>query len=185
VKKTLYNLPEVTRSATVVITEGERDADNINAAGLKDFTGHSVVATTSGGADSWQDPFADLLASRCSARAVPTLPPTGPSGDQAAMDHQKIMESLWGLGPSRFVIVMPDSDEPGLAYAQKIMAALEKRGVQYCVVTFPGYKDVSEFLEDGHTGEDLARIIEEACRKSHGPRGIVQPQPIAYEEITI
>jgi CHC2 zinc finger len=96
VKKTLYKLPAFSYAATVVITEGEKDADNVNAAGLKDFTGHNLVETTSGGADSWQDPFADLLASPCYARAVPTLPPTGPSGDQAAMDHQKIMESMWG-----------------------------------------------------------------------------------------
>jgi hypothetical protein len=162
-KKTLYNLPEVTRSATVVITEGERDADNVNAAGLKDFTGHGVVATTSGGADSWQDRFADPLASPCYVRAVPILPPTGASRDQGAMDDQKIMESLWGLAPSRFVVVMTDTDEPGLAYAKRIMASLDKRGVQNWVVTFPGYKDVSEFLEDGHTGEDLARIIEEGA----------------------
>jgi DNA-binding MarR family transcriptional regulator len=162
VKKTLYNLPALRRAATVVITEGEKDADNVNAAGLKDFTGREVVATTSGGADSWQDNLADLLTSVCFR--IPA--------NVAPVD-------------SRYVIVMPDADEPGQAYAQKIMASLDKRGVQYCVVTFPGYKDVSEYLEDGHTGQDLAQLIEEACRKSHGPRGIIQPQPIAYEEITI
>jgi hypothetical protein len=80
---------------------------------------------------------------------------------------------------------MPDSDEPGLAYGKKIVASLDKRGSQYCVVTFPGYKDVSEFLEDGHNGQDLARIIEEACRKSHGPRGIIQPQTLVYEDVEI
>ena len=61
VKKTLYNLPDISCAATVIITEGEKDADRINSLGLTDFTGRRIAATTSGGAGSWLDEFADLL----------------------------------------------------------------------------------------------------------------------------
>jgi 5S rRNA maturation endonuclease (ribonuclease M5) len=162
VKRTLYNLPEIALAATVVITEGEKDADAVNEAGLEDFTGRKVVATTSGSADSWQDKLVDLLTSAC-CRIPANVAPVD----------------------SRYVIVMPDADAAGQRYEQQIIASVEQRGLCYCVVTFPGYKDVSEFLEDGHTGQDLAERIEDECRKFHGPRGINQPQPAVYEEITI
>jgi 5S rRNA maturation endonuclease (ribonuclease M5) len=61
VEPLLYNLPSITRARVVVITEGEKDADTINALQLFDTQRGHVAATTSGNAGSWLDIFADAL----------------------------------------------------------------------------------------------------------------------------
>ncbi len=50
----LYVLPDVAFAKTVVIFEGERDAENFRALGLKDAEGKLIAATTSGNAGSWK-----------------------------------------------------------------------------------------------------------------------------------
>jgi hypothetical protein len=162
VKKTLYNLPEIAWAATVVITEGEKDADRVSELKLKDFTGRVVMATTSGGADSWLDRFADLLASPCYRIPANVLP----------VD-------------SRCVIVMPDSDEAGRKYKEEVMASLEKRAIPHCVVTFDGFKDVSDYLDAGHTGKELAQRITDAVTKIDGQRGVTYPETPILEDISI
>jgi hypothetical protein len=159
VKTTLYNLPEIHYAATVVITEGEKDADRVNELQLKDFTGRIVVATTSGGADSWQDGFADLLTSPC--YRIP--------GNVLPVD-------------SRCAIVMPDSDTSGERYKEQIIASLEKRSIPHCVVTFNGFKDVSKYLDAGHTGKELAQWITDEVTKIHGHGGVTYPETPIYED---
>jgi hypothetical protein len=61
VKPMLYNADKLEYASTIVITEGEKDADRINALKLQDSYGNQIQATTSGGADSWHDPLADDL----------------------------------------------------------------------------------------------------------------------------
>jgi hypothetical protein len=159
VKPTLYNLREIRYAATVIITEGEKDADRVNRLQLEDYTGRVVVATTcSGGAGSWKDRFADLLTSPCYRIPANVLP----------VD-------------SRCVIVMPDSDASGGKYKEQVEASLEKRMIPHCVVTFEGFKDVSEFLDAGHsdlTGDFCTRWNEREStwRKSGScpSRGISQ-----------
>jgi hypothetical protein len=50
----LYSLPDVAFANTVLIVEGERDAENFRALGLKDAEGKLIAATTSGNAGSWK-----------------------------------------------------------------------------------------------------------------------------------
>jgi hypothetical protein len=162
VKPTLYNLPEIACAATVVITEGEKDADRVNGLKLNDFTGRVVVATTSGGADSWQDRFADSLTSPCYRIPANVLP----------VD-------------SRSVIVMPDSDASGERYKEQIIASLKKWAISHCVVTFDGFKDVSDYLDAGHTGKELAQRITDEVTKIDGHGGVTYPETPIYENITI
>lgn len=54
VTRVLYNLPNVLRSKVVCITEGEKDANNLNSLG---FTG----TTNAGGSKSWLEAYADTL----------------------------------------------------------------------------------------------------------------------------
>jgi len=58
VAPTLYNLPGIARakreSRTVIITEGEKDADTLNARGY-------IATTVAFGASSWDDKFAEKL----------------------------------------------------------------------------------------------------------------------------
>ena len=163
VKLMLYNLPEIDFAATVVITEGEKDANRVNELKFKDHTNRIVVATTSsGGADSWQDRFADLLTSPCYRIPANVLP----------VD-------------SRFVIVMPDSDEAGLKYKKEVIASLEKRQIPHCVVTFKGFKDVSDYLDAGHTGKELAQRITDEVSKIDGQGRVTYPETPIYEDISI
>jgi len=127
VKPTLYNLPRLEFAHTVVITEGEKDADRVTSLKLRDSTRSEIVATTSGGSDSWSD---------------------------------KLAEHLRG----KRVIVIPDSDDAGLKYKEEILASLEKRQIEFCVVTFDGFKDVSEYLDAGHTETELAHRIADEWR---------------------
>lgn len=162
VKLVLYNLPEIAFAATVVITEGEKDADRVNKLKLRDFTGRVVVATTvSGGADSWQDRFADFLTSPC-YRIPANVRPVD----------------------SRCVIVMPDSDTAGQEYKEQIIASLKKRAIPHCAVTFDGFKDVSEFLDAGHTGEELAQLITDEVSKIDGQGSVTCPETPIFEKIS-
>ena len=162
VKPTLYKLPEIAWAATVVITEGEKDADRVNKLKLKDFTGRIVVATTSsGGADSWQDRFADLLTSPCYRW-----------GNVLHVD-------------SRCVVVMPDSDEAGLKYKKDVIASLEKRQIPHCVVSFEGFKDVSEYLDANHTAKELAQRITDQITKIDGQGIVTYLETPIYEDIKI
>jgi hypothetical protein len=180
VKKTLYKLPEIRSAAIVIITEGEKDADRVNELRLEGYPDRPVradnwrfpfenlpfrecrvVATTSGGDASWQDGFADLLA------------PCSKSGTDQPSAVQRRM------------IVMPDSDVAGQGYKEKIVASLEKRTIPYCVVTFDGFKDVSEYLDADHTAEELAQRITDEMTKKGLSGGVTCRETPVYEDITI
>lgn len=71
VRPTLYNLPRLEFARTVVITEGEKDADRVTSLKLLDATRSEMVATTSGSSDSWLDKLANALIGKrvdCHAR---------------------------------------------------------------------------------------------------------------------
>jgi 5S rRNA maturation endonuclease (ribonuclease M5) len=59
------------------------------------------------------------------------------------------------------IIVMPDDDEAGARCANSIITSLESRGIEYRVVRFTDTraKDVSDFLKQGHSKEDLVERI--------------------------
>jgi len=124
VKSVLYNLVRVRYASTICLCEGEKDCDSVNKLNLKDVNGHEVVATTSGGVESWQPTFAEDLR-------------------------------------DKRVAILPDQDEPGQRYATQVAECLSQRGIAWRIVSFEesGVKDVSEFLEKGHTADDLAQCI--------------------------
>jgi hypothetical protein len=49
---------------------------------------------------------------------------------------------------------MPDADGPGQEYKDQIVASLKKRSIPHCVITFTDFKDVSDYLDAGHTGKN-------------------------------
>lgn len=57
----LYNLDRLQYAQAVCICEGEKDCDTFNAQNLYSSSGGDVIATTSGGAESWHDELADVL----------------------------------------------------------------------------------------------------------------------------
>jgi 5S rRNA maturation endonuclease (ribonuclease M5) len=144
VKPLLYNLPRLEFAHTVVITEGEKDADRVSSLKLRASNRDEIVATTSGGSDTWSDKLADRL---CGKR----------------------------------VIVMPDSDDAGLKYKEEVVASLETRQIEYCVVTFDGLKDVSAYLDAGHSGEELALRIADEWTTSVGQGNVIYRQTTPFD----
>jgi hypothetical protein len=54
VKRVPYRLPELVKADVVVITEGEKKADEVSLLDLRDATGKPVAVTCTGSADSWR-----------------------------------------------------------------------------------------------------------------------------------
>jgi 5S rRNA maturation endonuclease (ribonuclease M5) len=140
VKPLLYNLPNLEFARTIVITEGEKDADRVTNLKLLDATRSEIVATTSGGSDTWSD---------------------------------KLAERLCG----KHVIVMPDADVAGQGYKEQIIGSLKKREIPHCIVTFEGYKDVSDYLDAGHTQAQLTQRITDEWTNNVGQGDVIYRQP--------
>ncbi|MGM9915946.1 AAA family ATPase [Anaerotignum sp.] len=61
------------------------------------------------------------------------------------------------------VVILPDNDEPGLTLASKVYKDLEGTAAKILIVkTSSAPKgDVTDYIEEGHTKEDLLRLIDE------------------------
>jgi 5S rRNA maturation endonuclease (ribonuclease M5) len=120
----LYNAHRIITAGTVVIVEGEKDADSITKLHLGGYGGETI-GVTSGSSGSW---------------------------------HRKLAKQL----RHKVVIVMPDNDAPGEAYAEAVRASLDAENIKYKTVSFAGTgtKDVTEYLENGHTAEELVQLID-------------------------
>jgi Toprim-like len=125
VTRTLYNRAGIFLLHNIVIVEGEKDADRVNALDLRDDQTREIQATTSGDANSWKDRHANLF-------------------------------------ERKNVTIMPDADEPGRGYQEAIAKSLESRNIPYRVLTLDGFKDVSEYLDAGHSRQDLENLIAKA-----------------------
>ncbi len=100
----LYNLPAVReaveRGDTVLLVEGEKDADRLNALG-------GLVATTAPfGAAKWRDEYADDLG----GADVRILPDNDPAGERHT---QRVARGLYGKAESVRVVDLPDLPEKG------------------------------------------------------------------------
>jgi excisionase family DNA binding protein len=120
----LYNAHRIATAGTVVIVEGEKDADSITNLHLRGYGG-DVIGVTSGGSGSW---------------------------------HSKLAKQL----RNKVVIVMPDNDAPGEAYADVVRTSLDAENIKYKTVSFvgTGAKDVTDYLANGHTAEALVQRIK-------------------------
>jgi hypothetical protein len=73
-----------------------------------------------------------------------------------------------GLRPSplirqkQLVILMRDNDVAGEAYAEAVRASLDAENIKYKTVSFAGTgaKDVTEYLGNGRTTEELVHLID-------------------------
>jgi hypothetical protein len=63
------------------------------------------------------------------------------------------------------VIILPDNDKPGHDFAERKAAAIHAGGVRVKVVSLPGLPpggDVSDWIDAGHTKEELIRLAKAA-----------------------
>ncbi len=65
------------------------------------------------------------------------------------------------------VLILPDNDEAGEGYARQVARALRARGIRVALVRLPGLApkgDVSDWLDAGHTADELGAIVDEAAQ---------------------
>jgi 5S rRNA maturation endonuclease (ribonuclease M5) len=147
----LYNLDKLQLCYTVIICEGEKDANTINTLNLKDENGHDIVGTTSGGADTWRDELAEDLKDK---RVILLS-----DNDQPGLDYEKaVKESL---------------HEHRIEYVCR-SNSLRSRHIEERAV-----KDVTEFMET-HTVEQLiCRINTRRWLPLPVPVAVYEDEPVA------
>lgn len=77
VRRVLYRLPEVVRGDTVIVVEGEKDADNLSKLGF-------VATSNPMGAKNWLDGYSDLLTGK--------IVYVWPDQDSKGLDHADLVE---------------------------------------------------------------------------------------------
>lgn len=129
VTRVLYNLPEVLKAQTVVIAEGEKDADNLREIG--------IIATCNAGG--------------------------------AAAGESKWLASYNDSLAGKHVVIIPDLDKPddngeraGTRHALHVAGQLKSKAASVKIIELPieEKQDVSDWLANGGTAEELRQIIE-------------------------
>jgi hypothetical protein len=113
-----YNVPDVIRSESIVIVEGEKDCDNLRAFGF-------IATCNPMGAGKWRPEYNQYF-------------------------------------QGKKVSILPDNDKPGRDHAQTILKNLKGVVKSVKVVELPGLPekgDISDWLSQGHTKEELTEII--------------------------
>lgn len=95
VTRVLYNLPEIIEADTVIVVEGEKDADNLNKLELG-----AVATTNCSGAESWLDSYSDALKDK----HVIVMPDQDEKGEKHA---QKVIGSIIGKAKTVRRVNMP------------------------------------------------------------------------------
>ena len=75
----------------------------------------------------------------------------------------KWRDEYTGSLQGRQVVVIPDNDEPGRTHADSVATALYGHARDIKVLPLPGvpeHSDVSDWLEDGHTRDELLALVE-------------------------
>lgn len=136
IPRVLYQLPKVMTSQVVLVAEGEKDADNLNALdwdslknGLKPVV-HPVATCNFDGAGpgKWKDYYSPFFA-------------------------------------GKVAVIFPDNDEPGKIHAAEVAAAVAPFAHRIKIVQLPGlgeHGDVSDYLKD-HTVADLMDAIRKTA----------------------
>lgn len=86
---------------------------------------------------------------------------------------------------SKRVVIFPDNDAPGEAHGRKIEHALKNIASEIVYVQMPkGFKDVTDYVESGRSGEDVKRLVSnaelEVIEADQRRRGLLSP----WEAIT-
>lgn len=93
VRRVLYNLPAVLAADEIVIVEGEKDADNLNAIGL-------TATCNVGGAGKWLDSYTEAVAGKNVIVC--------PDNDEPGLKHRDlILASIIGKAKTVRVVAMP------------------------------------------------------------------------------
>ena len=158
----LYHFPELLQSghATVFITEGEKDCDNVIKLGLN-------ATTNIGGAGKWR---------RENARWFLRKPVVILADNDPQSVHQVTGEPLWHPD-GRPVLVGQD-------HAEDVASALYGTAMSVKVLHLPGLPikgDVSDWIEAGGTRDELERLARDLDEWTPPPEPPAPEQPPATD----
>jgi hypothetical protein len=94
VRRVLYRLPEVIAAQTVVVTEGEKDADNLAKLGF-------VATTNCGGAKKWRPAYSEALRGK-------DVVIFGDTDEPGRAHVDQVIRSLTGKAKSIKLVTLPD-----------------------------------------------------------------------------
>jgi hypothetical protein len=135
IEKPLYRLPEVLQANTIIVVEGEKDADRIASLNLTAL-----------------DPAHTTVAATCNF-------------DGAGKTTSKWKDSYSAYFLGKRVIIFPDNDPQGIAHAERVAESASKYACGVRIVPLPGvpeHGDVSDWLDRGHTIQELMELIAKA-----------------------
>ena len=113
VDRVLYRLPEITRSSTVAICEGEKDAETL--------TGLGWCGTTNvGGAGKWLDGYTETLAGK-------EVLIFGDNDDAGRAHVKKVFESIANTAKTVRIIELPSAFKDVTEYVQSFTEAAEAK----------------------------------------------------------
>ncbi len=85
------------------------------------------------------------------------------------------------------VTVLPDNDEPGRAYASSVAQDLQAHGIRVNVLALPGLPpkgDIADWLDAGHTVQDLRRLRKAAPPYQSPASHVVCLADVEPEDVT-
>jgi hypothetical protein len=97
VRRVLYRLPEVIKGQTVVIAEGEKDADNLTKLGF-------TATTNPMGAGNWRDEYSETLR----GKDIVIFGDVGDDKQEGEKHVEQVIESLNGVAKSIKHVTLPD-----------------------------------------------------------------------------
>jgi hypothetical protein len=98
-RRVLYSLPDLIKSATVFVVEGEKDCQTLRA--------HGMVATTNvGGANNWNDAYAEFF----KGKQVTVIPDNDEPGRRHAL---KVAKSILPVAEMVKIVGLPNVPEKG------------------------------------------------------------------------
>jgi 5S rRNA maturation endonuclease (ribonuclease M5) len=123
VRRILYNLPEVIKAQTVVITEGEKDADNLR------FLGH-VATTNPHGAEKWRDEYGETLRDK-------DVVIFGDADEKGQAHVEQVISSLGGIARSIKRVPVPDGFKDVSDYIASISPVAQRRIITNLIDSTP------------------------------------------------
>ena len=115
VERVLYRIPEIMVSDTIVVVEGERDADNLSELGY-------CATCNVGGAGKWLDGYTETL----SGKDVILIG----DNDAPGKEHvKKVFDSIAGKAKSVKIVKIPETFKDVTEYRDSFVEALEFKSV--------------------------------------------------------
>jgi len=123
VRRVLYRLPQVIAAQTVIVTEGEKDADNLRSLGF-------VATTNPVGAEKWRAEYSEMLRDK-------NVVICGDTTDKGPAHVEQVISSLSGIARSIKRVALPNGFKDVSDYIESISPVAQKRIITKLIDSTP------------------------------------------------